>query len=371
MTKQRAQQPARKVAKQQKRNVAQALPRKQKAPSQSEGVGRSLDSFQKPSSVAAAYATGKQTRVPVIKRAPDRVRIIHSELVSSITGSVAFTLANGFALNPGLAATFPWLSSQAQGWERYRFHRLRFCYYTRTGSSTPGSFMMAPDYDASDPAPVSEQIASAYRDVAEDAPWKNICCELNAASLNSIGPSKFIRLGALAANQDIKTYDSGNLFAFTMDGTAVSWGKLWVEYDVELITPQLNALGSTVAAAQAFQGTCSSTDLVGAAPTLIGGSSDLVSIAGEVVTFKVAGQFLIVLTQNATAVTVSANPVAGAGGVIVDFENTASGAASFMMIVQMTAVVGSTLTYDNTINTGGAASLIISVLPSNMSDAVL
>ncbi len=369
MTRKRAQQPAQKVV--QQRKAASSKPPKKKKLEQSLGESMSRESFQKPSSVAAAYATGKRTRVPKIIRSSDRVRIVHSELISSISGSVAFTQAGGFALNPGLAATFPWLSSQAQGWERYRFNRLRFCYYTRTGSNTPGSFMMAPDYDASDSAPVSEQIASAYKDVVEDAPWKNICCELDPSSLNSLGPSRFIRLGALSANQDVKTYDAGNLFAFTIDGTAVPWGKLWVEYDVELITPQLNASGSVIASSQAMKGVPTSTDMIGTTPTTVSGSSNLFTVSGEVMTFLQAGQYLVVLDQAATTVTVVADPTAGAGGVIVNFQNTASGVAEVIYLVQMTAVVGSTLTFNNTIASGVNASLMATVIPGTLGDSLL
>jgi hypothetical protein len=220
MTKQRAQQPAHKVV-----SSRAIMKPKKKELKKSVNQDSRLRSFSRPQSVAAAYSSQMSTRMPSVKRLNDRVRITHQELIGSITGTVTFTQSQGFALNPGLPASFPWLSSQAQGWERYRFHSLRFCYYTRTGSNTPGSMMMVPDYDAADVAPVSEQIASAYKDVVEDAPWKNICCDLPQASLNALGPTKFIRIGALSANEDIKTYDSGNLFVFTTDGAAVSWGS--------------------------------------------------------------------------------------------------------------------------------------------------
>jgi len=184
-------------------------------------------------------------------------------LVVSIVGSTAFTVAQALALNPGLAASFPWLSNEAAGWEKYKFNSLKFEYFTRTGSNVPGSMMLAPDYDAADPQPLSEVAASAYEDCEEDAPWKDICCILKASELMGDMKERFVRTGALAANQDVKTYDCGNLFACTVDGTAVNWGKLWVEYDVTLITPHvpsggfqasgvLSGGGGTIAAATPF-----------------------------------------------------------------------------------------------------------------------
>jgi hypothetical protein len=51
--------------------------------------------------------------------------------------------------------------------------------------------------------------------------------------------SKYVRVGALKKNNDIKMYDSMNLFVCrdSANATAVTWGKIWVEYEIELITP--------------------------------------------------------------------------------------------------------------------------------------
>jgi len=193
---------------------------------------------------AAAYATGQHTgEAKIFRSGKDSCRIVHRELISSISGTAAFTVQSQIALNPGLQASFPWLSTQAQAWERYRFNKLRFRFYTRTGSNVPGSVMLTPDFDAADPAPISESIASSYECCEEDAPWKDITCTLPQRSLMGDMKEKTIRLGALQANQDIKTYDAGNLFVCTVDGTAVGWGKLWVEYDVTLFQPQVPAGG--------------------------------------------------------------------------------------------------------------------------------
>jgi len=219
--------------------------------------------------VAAAYSEGQSTmKAQVFRNSVDSCRIVHRELITSVTGSAAFAVASTIAMNPGISASFPWLSIEAQGWEKYRFRRLRFCAYTRTGSTTPGSLLMVPDYDAADSAPVNESIASSYFGTVEDVPWKDLCLEIDPKRLAT---DRFIRLGSLAANLDIKTYDVGNLFVCTTDGSAVNWSKLWVEYDVELINPQLPSSGSVGSGTlNAAGGSLAQATPFGAAPVAAG-----------------------------------------------------------------------------------------------------
>jgi hypothetical protein len=282
-----------------------------------------------------------------------------------VVGSQAYTVANQFSLNPGLPASFPWLSAQAQGWERYRFNKLKFCYYTRTGANVPGSVQLVPDYDAADPAPVSEQVASSYEDVEEDAPWKDIECELRPAALHALGPSKFIRQGVLAANQDIKTYDAGTFFLCTTDGTAVNWGKLWVEYDVTLMTPQLNAGGGGSLAVFQAASFAPTTASFLAAPVLGVNSLPLVSVSGNVVTFNQAGQFLMSYAVSGTTSTQTGAPTLGAGAVSSSYTYGGSGTATMNQDLIVSAVVGSTVAFNNTLVGGAGSTLTVAAIPAN------
>lgn len=233
--------------------------------------------------VAAAYAKGLSSGEPMfMKMSRAGVVIRHRELVASITGSATFTVAASLALNPGMAATFPWLSTQAVGWEQYRFKKLKFCYYTRTATSTPGSMLLVPDYDAADAAPASEQIASSYRDVEEEVPWiDEFSCDLDPRAMHPDGNRKFVRTGPLAANLDIKLSDVGNMFACTTDGSAINWGKLWVDYEVEFFVPQLPPTGAfnQVGTLLGASGTAANPIIT---PVAYGGIP--LTIAGQVVT---------------------------------------------------------------------------------------
>jgi hypothetical protein len=272
-----------------------------------------------------------------------------------------------------MSNTFPWLSIQSQAWERYRFNSLKFEYFTRTGSGTPGSVMLVPDYDPADSAPISEQVASSYEDVVEDAPWKDMCCSLKPSSLHALGPSKFIRSGTLLANLDIKTYDSGNLFVCTVDGTAVNWGKLWVEYDVTLMTPQLHPAGSSLLSAQHITCTAATTASNFNNQVTQPGSTPIVTIIGNVMTFDVAGRFLLTVISTANgggAVTVTTTPATT--GQFLDILNTAassdngSGSLIVTQVMALDAVVGDTITFGNTFLNGSAVDVLISKLPSDL-----
>lgn len=194
---------------------------------------------EKSNGAFVALASVQRTGAPKVVRSDAHSRrIVHRELVGSVAGSVAFETTR-YVLNPGMAATFPWLSTQAAGWEQYTFHRLKFEYVTRTATSTVGSVILSPEYDPTDPAPTTEAIAAAAMDAVEDATWKNITCDLTPYAMFPLGPRKFIRATMTAG--DLRTFDAGNLFLGTVEETGTAAiGKLWVEYDVELYIPQLH-----------------------------------------------------------------------------------------------------------------------------------
>jgi len=337
-------------------------------------LSKSVPKTQMQRSVAAAYSTGQSTFAPSILASRDMSRIVHRELIGSVVGTVNFSTSGlgPFSLNPGLSATFPWLSTQAVGWEQYRFNKLNFCYYTRTGSNVPGSLMLIPDYDAADSAPISEQIASAYEDVSEDVPWKDIKCNLRPAAMHPDGPKKYIRLSGLASNLDIKTYDVGNLFVGTTDGTAVPWGKLWVEYDVTLYTPQLPSTGSSTLSFQSYTSAAPTTaNLVGVTPTLVAGSAALFTVAGSVITFVAPGSFFVIYLAVGTTITNSANTVISGSGSFISWfgsagpEQTGSAGPDGTWTMAVNAVVGTTLTFSNTIVDGTNAELsVIRISPN-------
>jgi hypothetical protein len=228
----------------------------------------------------AAQFVERPYREPRVSRTSAKKTCMgQEEFLVDVTGTVAFTVQQSFSLNPGLAASFPWLSIEAAGWERYRFKKLDFRYTTATGSGTPGTVIMAPDYDASDSAPASQQIALAYKDREYCPPWElDKLCRLSSEGMNGAYKEHFVRTTGLSANQDVKTFDVGNLHLCTVGGTAVPWGKLFIEYEVEFYNPQIPPGG--LAASASVQGSGGSFAVAtpfGAAPLALGSWNPVVA----------------------------------------------------------------------------------------------
>lgn len=192
-------------------------------------------------SAPAAISRSTTTRVPSVTRRDNSVVIKHTEFFETVgtPGPGGPFWVDSFAINPGNPSVFPWLATQAFAWERYRFRKLLFRYIPRVGTGQGGTLVLSPDYDADDDPPPNELVACSYADAVSCVPWQEVVLRCNPEAMLGGMRSKYVRVGALKKNNDIKMYDSLNLFVGrdTANATPVTWGKLWVEYEVELITP--------------------------------------------------------------------------------------------------------------------------------------
>lgn len=220
------------------------------------------------------------------------IQVSHREYLSEISGSVTFT-SEQYPINPGLGSTFPWLSSIARRYESYNFKRLHFSFETESPTSTPGAVMHAVDYDASDSAPTNKVSLMSYEGSVRSAPWVDSTFSALSSSLHK-SKTYYIRSGALNANQDIKMYDVGNYFIATQGqtGTAVL-GELYVEYVVDLFTPQLD---SNVPSCSITGATGISIPLPFGTAPIISGPSPATIVANGVV-FSQPGEFLMTWIQ--------------------------------------------------------------------------
>lgn len=192
--------------------------------------------------MAAKKASKKVVAVNVAQRNTPAPRnsttiVVHErERVATLSGSVGFALANTFTLNPGLPASFPWLSVIANQFEKYRMSKVVYRFRPSKGSSSPGIVVLAFEPDATDLPPSSAlEIAQGLR-YADGPVWSD---------LELLVPMKFegfVRNSAIA-NSDVRLSDAGKVYV-AVEGCADTTicGYIEAEYTIELMMK--NAGGS-------------------------------------------------------------------------------------------------------------------------------
>jgi hypothetical protein len=285
-----------------KNNMKRKRVRTRKAKPNKRGITR-----MRPANVGSTVVTINK---PPIQRmlANGNVLVKHKEFISKIAGSVNFSI-NTVPINPGLPAQFAWLYNIANNYESYRFRKLDYVFINSKTGTFAGDVIMGIDYDASDPVPFNESELQSYWGCKTGVLTRPLFYKADMLALNKV-PNKFVRIGDLSANQDIKLYDSGNFFLATTDCVDTSnIGRLFVEYEVELKTPQTN--GSNQLA-----GIVNPTGETNAAPLGTSftnyGTLSPVWVSGTTFTVPVPGQYLLTLVQTGTTITVGPQVTAAA-----------------------------------------------------------
>jgi hypothetical protein len=197
--------------------------------------------------------------------------IWESEYIAEITPTAepGFSLQQ-FPVNPGQAATFPWLARIAQNFEKYEFEFLRFCYRREVSefatNGVTGKVIMSFDSDATDSAPTTKQQMLDTDPHADGMPCESFELEIPKDILQKLNDAHFVRPGAQPANTDLKTYDIGTLNV-ACQGTAANTvvGELHAEYALRLRVPILENTAGQFGVMTAAAATIASPMLAGVA----------------------------------------------------------------------------------------------------------
>jgi hypothetical protein len=180
--------------------------------------------------------------------------ISNCEFVGDATINVdAFTLGEeyqtkSYRINAGDAATFPWLSVVAQGYEYYKFEQLEFIFISREPATKEGVILMVIDTDPSDPRPANSQELMVAPRAATDVVWSDLSCTAPPGALNNFiangGHGYYVANGEDAQGSDLRLIDSGT-FWFASEGyqhtlpalAPKTVGSLLVRYRVKLSIP--------------------------------------------------------------------------------------------------------------------------------------
>jgi hypothetical protein len=167
-------------------------------------------------------------------------RIANVEANSTTAGAFK---ADTYVMNPADSKTFPWLSSIAKLFDKYKFHKLRFFFINNSPTSIAGNVTMAVDFDTLDSTPANGTQMSNLAKFSTFAPWKQ---EDLSIPVNRPGTNTWLytldNQGTIPNSTDLKTYNLGN-FLISSEGISTTGylvGYLCVEYDVELLDKNPN-----------------------------------------------------------------------------------------------------------------------------------
>lgn len=159
-----------------------------------------------------------------------------------------------YALNPGIAETFPWLSQIAANFDQYRFKGIIFEYKTLSVdalSSTTvnvGSVILSTDYNVYHD-PFTDKVHMENNQFASSGkPSHSIIHPIECAARETPVDKLYVRVNQQTGQSDKRLYDLGNFQIATvgLPAPANSIGELWVSYDVELFKPTMPDIGSPI-----------------------------------------------------------------------------------------------------------------------------
>lgn len=188
--------------------------------------------------------------VPDMHAATSSLRFSHKEYLGDIASSTLFQLSQ-WDLNPGLTATFPFLSQIATSFEKYRFRGLAFVFKSTSAkalnstNTAMGTVVMATKYDLSDPDFQNKQQMETAWMASSGEPSDSLLHGVEVKASMESAKVFLVRAGAVPAGHEAALYDIGQFNLATVGMQASSnIGELWVTYDVELLYPKLVNAGS-------------------------------------------------------------------------------------------------------------------------------
>lgn len=205
---------------------------------------------------AGDYSVGsnsivKQTRasphVPMMHSQNQTITVRHKEYLMQVTSSTGFAVTQAFTLNPGLEATFPWLSNIARNYQEYSIKGAVFHYVPTSGNAISGtnnalgSVMMQTTYRSTDSPPVSKvELLNEYW-ACESIPSESFCHPIECDPKENPFNIQYVRTGTVPAGDSKLIYDLGTTYIATsgQQAAGVVLGDIWITYEVELRKPIL------------------------------------------------------------------------------------------------------------------------------------
>lgn len=186
---------------------------------------------------------------PEIVNSVNRGGIIvrHREYLGDITASIPFVVQT-YPIQPGINASFPWLSQIASAFEEYEFRGLIYEFKSLSSdavlssatSSALGYVAMATQYNAASQPFLDKKALENYEYANSNKPSCSFIHPVECKRRLNVDTHLYVRTGAVPNGEDQKTYDVGEL-NIAVGGCQASTGilgELWCTYEIELFHPK-------------------------------------------------------------------------------------------------------------------------------------
>jgi len=194
------------------------------------------------------------TTPPQFSSRSDRsVVVAHREYIQDIStgptlvnGATAFN-SNTFNINPGQAATFPWLSNLALNFEEYEILGMVWEFKSMSANALNstntalGTVILSTDYNVLN-QPFNTKMAQENYDFAQSVKPSESCIHaVECARKQNPISDLYVRTGAVPAGADQRLYDFGQFQISTagMQQANVVIGELWQSFHIALRKPRL------------------------------------------------------------------------------------------------------------------------------------
>lgn len=183
----------------------------------------------------------------MVKGHGDSLIVRHREFCGDIR-SVSSDLfeVQAFAGQPGVSSLMSWPNHIALLYDTYRMNKLKLIYEPTCPTSTVGALYMYLDTDPTDEPPTNKVQASSSQGCVRGPVWSPIEYEIPLEMLRK-RPKFFTRTGPIKEPGSYLDYDFGNVFVCNgnITNTNLLLGELWVEYEIEFLTPELSLQAPT------------------------------------------------------------------------------------------------------------------------------
>ncbi len=235
--------------------------------------GRAATTVRAPAAIGVTAVT-----VPPRVNGRDSFRVARREFVGTASNGTTTGFAvtplslaiPGYDINPSVYNMFPWLSNIANCYERFRFNRLAFHFIPSQATSTAGRFYAAVDYDYDDSPAVTKPQMMGNKTAVETAVWNEAVLTCDPASLNRDMPYKYVSCSTRGLDVEGRTAFSGFLMCAFDTTVQNCLMDIWVEYDVELVTPVNDGVGQQLTSSASTYVTVVANTTTGAGPTFYG-----------------------------------------------------------------------------------------------------